>query len=94
MPGQHFTIERTMDVPQFLNDAHKIIGAGDLHAEIYDVEGCFPNMPKQHISFALRQVLKEIELATGRDSVNLSLHEGQPKSVNWGMQLCNMPTLT
>ena len=36
---------------------------------MYDVEGCFPSMLKEHIRFAMRQILQEIKKETGCDSV-------------------------
>ena len=65
IPGDHFVINRTDDVPAFLEAAKEIEGQGDLQARVLDIEGCFPNMPKPSIRFALRQTLKELETKQG-----------------------------
>jgi len=70
IPGEHFVINKTSDVPKFLREAENAIGIhGAIEMKVYDIEGCYPNMPKETIRFALRNILKRIESETGRDGV-------------------------
>ena len=66
MPGEHFTINKCTDVPAFLDSAgRELRHLGTLKAEIWDIEGAYPNCPKQSIRFAMRKVIKDIR--TERD---------------------------
>ena len=47
MPGEHFTINKCADVPAFLESAGRELShLGTLKAEIWDIEGAYPNCPK------------------------------------------------
>ena len=37
--------------------------------KIFDIEGCYPNMPKETIRFALRDILQKIQREKGHDAV-------------------------
>ena len=45
------------------------MGKGDLKAVVLDIEGCFPNMPKETIRFALRDIINEIQKTTAYKGV-------------------------
>ena len=57
LPGEHFVINHGGEVPKFLQTAQaKLQGKGSLGFMIQDIESCFPNMPKDTIRFALRDI--------------------------------------
>ena len=51
------------------NAQHQLQGKGQLGYEITDIEGCFPNMPKEVIKHALRDTLQKITQEYGYDVV-------------------------
>ena len=56
MEGEHFTLNKCTDVPEFLRETEKKLGElGEIEYIIRDIEGCFPNMPKEAIRLALRE---------------------------------------
>ena len=63
--AEHFILHQTEHVPAFLREAEKLKERGELRCIIRDVEGCYPNMPKE----AIRRGLKDIadEVAQARD---------------------------
>ena len=70
IPGEHFVINKTSDVPRFLKQAQQKVGQqGALQIEVHDIEGCYPNMPKEAIRFALRSILKQNAILHGYDGV-------------------------
>jgi hypothetical protein len=54
VPGEHFVINKTRDVPAFLRKAEQIAQHGELQVKVKDITGCYPNMPKETIRFAMR----------------------------------------
>ena len=60
MEGEGFTIQKGSQVPGFLREAEALASKGDLGVEVLDIEGCFPNMPKETIRFAMRKVLADL----------------------------------
>ena len=61
MPGEHFAINKCAEVPKFLEQAGRELShLGTLKAEIWDVEGAYPNCPKPTIRFAMRKVVRDI----------------------------------
>ena len=69
MTGDHFVINKTQDVPTFLEETQRTMGArGKIGCEILDIEGCFPNMPKDAIRLALRGIAQEMR-KQGHDGV-------------------------
>ena len=69
IPGEHFVINKTSEVPTFLREAEKVSAHGELQMKVFDIESCYPNMPRETIRFAMRSVLKEIEEEKDRDGV-------------------------
>ena len=56
MEGEHFTLNKCSDVPEFFRETEKKLGKlGEIEYIIRDIEGCFPNMPKEAIRLALRE---------------------------------------
>ena len=64
-------INKTSDVPAFLEDAQEVAKHGRMKMKVLDIEGCYPNMPKETIRFALRSVLKQIETKYGYDGISV-----------------------
>ena len=60
MNGEHFILNSTGDVPEFLKTAHaELQKLGKVTAKVQDIEGCFPNMPKGAIRQAAREIANE-----------------------------------
>ena len=71
LPGQHFVIEHGGQVTDFLEKAcADLRQIGDIEHTIQDIEGCFPNMPKDAIKYGLR----DITLLKVRPSLPALLH--------------------
>ena len=52
-PGQ-FQLPLTRDVPAFLDSTYRDLRAlGEVHIDTFEIEGCFPNMPKPAIEMAI-----------------------------------------
>ena len=59
-------INKTQDVPNFLEECKQDLAPyGSLACEILDIEGCYPNMPKDAIRVGLRDAANEMR-ALGR----------------------------
>ena len=59
LPGQHFVINSSREIPEFLSQCSKDLAPlGQLDIKTFDVEGCFPSMPKQSISAAAKEIIK------------------------------------
>ena len=70
IPGEHFVINKTSEVPNFLREAEREVGRhGELQMKVYDIESCYPNMPRETIRFALRSILKRLETEKKYDGV-------------------------
>ena len=70
MEGEHFIIDSTREVPAFFR---KVIGQfhdAKLRAKVMDIEGCYPNMPKEVIRFAMRAILQEAR-RNGKEGVSV-----------------------
>jgi hypothetical protein len=66
VPGDHFVINKTSEVPKFLREAEKEVGQhGDIHMKVFDIESCYPRMPRETIRFALRDILQKIANENG-----------------------------
>ena len=65
-----FTFKFGDRIETFIENAqHQLQGKGQLGYEIADIEGCFPNMPKEVIKHALRDTLQKITQEYGYDAV-------------------------
>ena len=70
--SDNFVIKHGGLVTQYMREAEtKLQGLGEIRCVIKDIEGCFPNMPKDAIRLALRSELQKITKATGYDSVTV-----------------------
>jgi len=70
MPGEHFIISSTRDVPGFLRETMQRFNGREIEAHVLDIEGCFPNMPKELIRFAMRDLIEEAK-RQGRKGVSV-----------------------
>ena len=69
LPEPHFVIEHSGKVPAFLQGAvDSLCDKGDITYTIKDIEGCFPNMPKEAIEFGLLELTSQLRKA-GRTEV-------------------------
>ena len=65
--GEEFTMKSSKEVPAFLQQVqHQLGDLGTIHMDIQDIEGCFPNMPKEAIKFALRDKIQQLQ----RNNIN------------------------
>ena len=70
LPGEHFVTNKVQDVPTFLREVEaEFRGKGELKHVIRDIEGCFPNMPKDAIRLGLRDWAKRIQREWGHQGV-------------------------
>jgi hypothetical protein len=74
IPGEHFVINKCNAVPDFLRESEGLKEKGKLRMEVMDIEGCFPNMPKETIRFAMRKVASEIKREKGVEGVWVPKH--------------------
>lgn len=71
MQGEHFVLSKTKEAVDFLKEAErKIAPQGKMRAVILDIEGCYPNMPKETIRFAMRKIVQECR-AQGYEGVSV-----------------------
>ena len=47
IPGEHFVTNHSGIVPRFLDEANELAQHGEIKFVIKDIEGCYPNMPKE-----------------------------------------------
>ena len=66
--ARHFVLHNTQEVPAFLDMARELGERGKLRFVNKDIEGCYPNMPKDDIREGLKQVITYAE-NLGRTSV-------------------------
>jgi hypothetical protein len=60
--GEEFTMKSSKEVPEFLQQMQQQLGnLGTIHMDIQDIEGCFPNMPKEAIKLALRDKVQQLQ---------------------------------
>jgi len=71
MEGEHFVMHHGGQVPDFLREAEKLREYGEIGAIIRDITGCFPNMPKETIRFALRKIAQEFKQQHGYEGVTV-----------------------
>ena len=66
IPGDHFVLDKCDAVPMKLKSAVACLQhiQGGLHITNEDIEGCYPNMPKELIKEAARWVCRNLELAS------------------------------
>ena len=54
---------------RFLRKAEQIAQHGELQVKVKDTTGCYPNMPKETIRFAMRDILTKLKEESGYDGV-------------------------
>ena len=70
MTGEHFIASSTKDVPGYLQEAMRKFRGEEIEAHVLDIEGCYPNMPKEIIRFAMRALVEEAR-RQGREGVSV-----------------------
>ena len=54
-------IQKTYEVPEFLKESSiELAPRGKIDCEILDIEGCYPNMPKDAIRLGLKDAANEM----------------------------------
>ena len=76
LEGDHMVVGKCQDIPDMLRTANNQL-QGKLKYVIKDIEGCYPNMPKDAIRTSMKTVLEEMDLK-GRKGVFV------PRSQNRG----------
>ena len=71
MEGEHFVLNHGGLVPAFLKEAEQLRAFGEIDVIIRDIEGCYPNMPKETIRWALRRIAKDLEEKHGYGGVTV-----------------------
>ena len=62
IPGDHLVINSSQEVPEFLRHCNlKLAHIGPLDVRTFDIEGCFPSMPKKAISTMAVEITKDFE---------------------------------
>ena len=86
LPGEHFVISKTDDVPDFLQRVNTHLGGSrPFNVKVFDIEGCFPSMPKDSIRQALRETLDTIQSQCKYDGV-LVPTRSESKPCRWRRQ--------
>jgi len=88
MHGEHFIISDTNKVPQFFQHAMMKLQGSNVHAAVLDIEGCYPNMPKEIIRHSILDIIQKLR-QQGRAGVyvpgrakNHKCSWSEPKRVN------------
>lgn len=72
LEGEHFVMQHTGKVRPFLEETQELLrGKGTLKCEIADIEGCFPNMPKDAIRTGMREQLQMITEKHGYTTITV-----------------------
>ena len=62
LTGPNFIINHGEQVPEILRDIQINIGKqGKIRTKVWDIESCYPNMPREIIRFSLRDLVKQIK---------------------------------
>ena len=61
LKGEHFILDNTNKVGDFLEQAMHKLGTRPLGAMILDIEGCYPNMPKPIIRHSMMDIMQQIK---------------------------------
>ena len=70
LTGEHFVISKTTEVPGFMREATAKVGPrGRIQTRMYDIEGCYPNMPKESIRFAMMKAVRQLSDEFGYNGV-------------------------
>ena len=79
LPGEHFVINNSTEVPEFLHEAtQQLSHLGKIKVDIQDIEGCFPNMEKNTIKLALRSITKQVQQTYNTDCVYVPSRRSLP----------------
>ena len=84
LPGEHFVMNTTLEVPGFLQRAATELEniPGKLRVVLRDIEGCFPNMPKPIIKQAALDVTHQLRRERGVEGVWVP-RRGKKKPCLW-----------
>ena len=62
LEGPNFIINHGEQVPEILRNIQATIGKqGKIRTKVWDIESCYPNMPREIIRFSLRDLIKQIK---------------------------------
>ena len=62
IPGEHMVLNKTSQVPAFIQQSvAELSSKGEIQTAVRDIEGCFPNMPKNAIRLALRDITHRLK---------------------------------
>ena len=68
LQGEHFIIADTNKVPQFFQHAMTKLQGQPIQATVLDIEGCYPNMPKEVIRHSMMDIVQRLQ-TQGRTGV-------------------------
>ena len=76
----------TLQVPSFLQKAEKKLKGirGKLKISLQDIEGCYPNMPKDIITQTAKDLCRELQDKHGREGVWIP-KRGKRKPCEWNV---------
>ena len=88
VPGEHFVINSTRGVPALFERAMNTLSAceGELQVEVRDIEGCYPNMPKDIIRQAARDITRQLQDRYAYEGVWVPKRGKRPCA--WGVTPC------
>ena len=79
LPDEHFVLNHGGKLTQFVQDANmELSNCGRLRTTIRDIEGCFPNMPKEIIAQSAIKFTHYITKTKGYDSVYVPVRGNKP----------------
>ena len=75
-----FEIPKVNEITKFLDDGYKKFNGENIEINTYDIEGCFPHMPKHAIDLAMRYL---INTAKGKDKSGVWVPAADKKTCKW-----------
>jgi hypothetical protein len=79
--GEHFIIKSTWDVPNFFKEVMQKFKGNDIVSKVLDIEGCYPNMPKNAIREGISQILDKAR-ECGKRGVSVP-GKGKVRKCSW-----------
>ena len=87
MPGEHFVLKNTSEVPKILRAAMQKFRGEPIKAQTLDITGCFPNMPKSEIREAMTVMMENFK-EEGKHGVSVP-GRGKARKCTW--KQCGAP---
>ena len=69
---QHCILQTAQEVPQMIRAAIEKIGCDKLEHRIWDIDSCYPSMPKADIIEAMQHILQNVRAQTRKCKRKLS----------------------